>query len=658
MVNRLPALAVAVGGFFLYLLTSYPFPDWLDSPELITAAFRLGGFHPPGSPLAVMLGHLFCLWPFAPPAAALLYFSAVFAALALYVLTRTVQDLFKALGPADQRPGTVAAVILGCAFMLCGGLWSQAVRTEVYTLALLLFLGTLRELVLLSVEVEKKPDRVIRAAALCGMGLCVHPLMALAVTPAVLMLAAWRPTRNLFLAPGQLLRSAIAFLLGLAPLLLIPLMVRAPVDLRWGDPTTLAGWFETILGLTFSHSFTEVQAEGTGLMTLIVILSGVGVGLSVLAALGLYPLLRKKLTLALILICTSAICVLSLALQKSVRLDNPDVFGYALPAAAALFFLAAGGLAVSARMLSRLRSRLSWIAVVLAVLALAATVLSQENKHLNRSGCTAGRRLAERALTLLPEKSVAIVADFNLAFMLEYLIHVEGIRADVGIFYLRDLDNPALRAALARAEPELEARLPGVDRLDRDSLGRLGELRPVAIDGGPHLKTSLLFMPVLKGLFWLDGPEKSPREEKLVCDALSFYSDIRPVCAAGVGDPRTADVATWHAYWQSLGAKELGLNDLSRILVAVAKGFSPLDRTVTDAQRRLGIPPTTVACPVSPKPAAPPLALPRPPVLPAVFLLLGLLAWGVPLIPRGRAWFHPLVSLAGLLCLELVLWLG
>ena len=72
MVSRLPALIVAALGFALYASTSYPFPDWLDSPELISAAFRLGVFHPPGSPLAVILGHLFSLWPCASPATSLL----------------------------------------------------------------------------------------------------------------------------------------------------------------------------------------------------------------------------------------------------------------------------------------------------------------------------------------------------------------------------------------------------------------------------------------------------------------------------------------------------------------------------------------------------------------------------------------------------------
>jgi hypothetical protein len=636
MVNRLPALAVAVGGFILYLFTAYPFPDWLDSPELITTAFRLGVFHPPGSPLAVLLGHLFCLWPFSPPATALLYFSALFAAAALYILVRTAQDLFKALGPNDQRPGTVAAVILGFAFMLCGGLCSQAVRTEVYTLALFLLLCTLRELLLLSVEDEKKPGRVLRAAALTGMGLCVHPLMALSIAPAILVLCAWSPTRNLFLAPPQLLRSAIAFLLGLAPLLLIPLMVKTPLDLRWGDPTTLVGWLKTILGLTFSHSFTQAQDPGSSATTLVAIVLGLGFGLSALAALAAYPLIRKRPVPALLLVLTTSASALTLALQKSVRLDNPDVTGYALPAMAALFLLAAGGLAVATRMLAGLRPKLAWIGAAVAVLSLAGTAVPTD-----RSGCHAGRHLATHTLRSLPDGAVALVADFNLVFALEYLILVEGLRPDVDVIYLRDLDNTRMRQEM---DSKLEALLPTAGSVNRDSIQKIADVRPAAFDLGPHLDDSVLPLLHPHGLLWSTAlSEPTP-------------AVAAPMCKNGSADLRSADVVAWHFYWQARAAEKLGMHDLCIARLNRARCVSPLDKTSDEMALRLGVKSPDCAS-AGPADAGRPPA-PRPPVLPAVLLLLGLLAWAVPLVLRGQAWFYPVISLTGFLCLELVLWLA
>ena len=169
MRDRLPALIVAALGFALYSCTSYPFPDWLDSPEFITAAFRLGGFHPPGSPLAVIAGNLFSLWPFSPPSVSLLWFSAVFAAGALYVLARCVQDLWRFLGPERPVVGKIVAFAATSAFALSPGLWSQAVRTEVYTLAFFLFSLALREFlaVVLSGDFENLERRGVRVSRFC-----------------------------------------------------------------------------------------------------------------------------------------------------------------------------------------------------------------------------------------------------------------------------------------------------------------------------------------------------------------------------------------------------------------------------------------------------------------------------------------------------------
>ena len=613
MVSRLPALAVAVSGFILYLLTAYPFPDWLDSPELITAAFRLGAFHPPGAPLAVLAGHLFSLWPFAPPATSLLYFSAVFAALALYVLTRIVQDLFKALGPDDQRPGSVTAVVLGAAFMLCSGLWSQAVRTEVYTLALFLFLGSLREILLAGFHDEDRPDRIWRAAALCGLGLCVHPLMALSIVPAVVLLA----VRGRL--GGQLIRSAIALALGAAPLLFIPLMAQTPGDLRFGDPTTLTGFFKYILGLTFSHSFTEAQTGDSGFTALAVVMVGLGPGLSILAALGLYPLIRKKPWLALLLILTAVASMLALALQRSVRFDNPDVSGYVLPAMAAVLLVAAVGLAVAARMLSGLRKELPWIAAALAAGSLVATVVPLDLREADRSGCHAGAHLAAGNLEKLPDNTLVLAADFNLVFALEYLIQVEGRRPDVEVRHLRDLDRP---------------------RLDRDFILHHSSLRPVAVDLGPHLDQTVLELLHPQDLFWTTTGSSSP-------------AAVAPVCANGSADLRSADVVAWHFYWQALAAEKLDKPDLSRARLNRARCASPYDQSIAKMARRLDA--QQEACSrEAPGPYGSPPAR-RPPLLPAVLLLLGLVAWVAPLLFWRRAWLCPAVSLAGLIGMLVVL---
>ena len=141
----------------------------------------------------------------------------------------------------------------------------------------------------------------------------------------------------------------------------------------------------------------------------------------------------------------------------------------------------------------------------------------------------------------------------------------------------------------------------------------------------------------------------------MICAARPFYSD--PVCDNGTKDPRTADVVTWHAYWQSRVAEELGLLDLSRALIAVAQRSSPLDKTVGEARQRLG-PPPEVECATPPQQPAPTFQPPRPAVFPALLLLLGLLAWALPLWMPGHTCRRWLISLAGLIGTGLVVWLS
>jgi hypothetical protein len=663
MRDRLLAILIAAFGFVLYVLTSYPFPDWLDSPELMTAAFRLGVFHPPGSPLAVILGHLFSLWPCASPATSLLYFSALFAAGCLYVLARSVQDLWRGLGPKQPVLEKVVTIGATSAFALSPGLWSQAVRTEVYTLALLLFLIALREL--LAMALHNHPDRpdldqkrIRRAAAACGMGLAVHPLMALPVVLGFLPLALSRARRRSCFAPRNLMRTTTCFALGAAPLLLLPFMVHTNIDLRWGDPSTVVGWFQMILGTTFSHSFLPpaTPAAGVGLQTLAVFVNSLGLPLALLALLGLYPLLRTNRRLGFCLILIAGASALTLLLQRSVRLDNPDVTGYALPGAAVLFLVAAGGLAVAARLLAKTYHRGSSV-VALATLGLAVATLLPDPAAHDRSGCTGSRHLATGTLKRMPANTLILTADFNLVFMFDYLTQVEGIRPDIRVIYLRDLNNDALRAALAREDATLNARLPRAGDLDRSSLLKLAAYRPVALDLGPHLQVRSLAPLRPKGLLWLVTPGDLPDEKVLLDEQRIFYANLAPpVCKNGGEDPRTAEVVTWHAYWQAVGAYELGLPTLANQMLAVAWCAGPEDRTIATLAERPGLS-RPLRCPQSRAVRMSFAEGSRPSAARAVTILLGLLAWLTGLLGLERKNKHSWLglSLAGVLAMAILL---
>ncbi len=649
---RLAALAAAAVCAAVQLAFAYPAPDWLDSPELISAAVRLGTFHPPGAPLAVLGGHVFVLWPFAPPARGLLLFSAVWAALSVYLATRLVQDIWRELGPKTEKPALVAAPALGLAFGLGPGMMSQAVRCEVYTLGLLLCLACLRELVALASRTEQDPGRtggrIDRAFALTGMGLAVHPLMALVPVPAMLVLGFMPRQRGLWWRPVLLARRIAFGLLGAAPLFLLPLMVRDFTDLRWGDPTGPAGWLGYVLGATFSPSFSpSADAVSAGGLHLLAVLgTGLGLPLLVLAAPGAYFALRGRPLVGSILLLLIAADASTLVLQRSFRLDNPDVTGYALPALAALVLFAAAGLASFARVLESVRPRLAWLgAAACALLALWAAIF-QAPAH-DRSGCASGRALALQTLERLPRRTVVLAADFNLMFMLDYLVRVEGVRQDVTVIYLRDLENPALRSALAAGRPDLEARLPRAGLLTADELVPLRAHAPLALDPGPHLDPIGLAPFAPAGLLWLLDPPAAPPDIEAARLQDRMFASHPPVCRdTGAPDPRFAGVVAWHGYWQGVFARRAGMPELAARMTSIARCASPSDRTIAAAAEDLPAP-HPQACDRE-QPRAPPQILgARPGTGRALALLLGLLVWaGSLLLDFRRLWLPG--ALAGL----------
>ena len=59
------ALLATLPPFVLYLATLSGHSYWLDSGEFVAAALTLGVAHPPGHPLAALMGNLFSWLPIA-----------------------------------------------------------------------------------------------------------------------------------------------------------------------------------------------------------------------------------------------------------------------------------------------------------------------------------------------------------------------------------------------------------------------------------------------------------------------------------------------------------------------------------------------------------------------------------------------------------------
>ena len=174
------AALVFVVALAVYLATLAPTVTFVDAGELIIAARYLGVAHPPGTPLYLLLAHLFTLLPVGNVAWRVNFASALFAALAsamtallLTELLRTADDasaaglpdggrarprIRKRAGrrpPArqtfDEAPGRAArllsafvpAAVAGLLLAFSQTFWSFATVAEVYTLNTLLVAAVL-----------------------------------------------------------------------------------------------------------------------------------------------------------------------------------------------------------------------------------------------------------------------------------------------------------------------------------------------------------------------------------------------------------------------------------------------------------------------------------------------------------------------------------
>src|SRR5215216_5148079 len=242
------AVAIFVGILYIGTLAPtvlpYGAPDTLDSPMLQTEVTVLGVGHPTGYPTYMMLTHLFTYPPIGDPAYRVNLASAVYGVAAVF-----------AVYLAGLRLGgrAVAAAAGALAFGLSGAFWSQAVIAEVYTLEALLV-----ALVILFVLLwrDRRDGRyLLLCAFLVGLSLTHH------LTSVLLVPAAWAfvflTDRRVFSRTGLMLKSLGLFLLGLLPLLYLPVRALMHAPLNEADPSTLWRFLLLVTGGSFLAESAE-----------------------------------------------------------------------------------------------------------------------------------------------------------------------------------------------------------------------------------------------------------------------------------------------------------------------------------------------------------------------------------------------------------------
>jgi Protein of unknown function (DUF2723) len=242
------AVATLVGILYFGTLAPtvlpYGVPDTLDSPMLQTEVTVLGVGHPTGYPTYMMLTHLFTYLPFGDPAYRVNLASAVFGVAAVLVV------YLAGLRLARQA---AAAAVGALAFGLSGAFWSQAVIAEVYTLEALLV--ALLIFVLLVWRDRRDGRYLLLSAFLVGFSL-THHLTSVLLVPAALTFVLLTD-RRLFSRTGLVVKCLGMFLLGLLPLLYLPVRALMHAPLNEADPSTPWRFLLLVTGGSFLAESSE-----------------------------------------------------------------------------------------------------------------------------------------------------------------------------------------------------------------------------------------------------------------------------------------------------------------------------------------------------------------------------------------------------------------
>ncbi|HKW39839.1 MAG TPA: DUF2723 domain-containing protein [Gemmatimonadales bacterium] len=233
------AALVGLGVLLLYVVTLAPTTQFWDASEYITAAHTLGIPHPPGSPLFVLLGHVWGLLPLgADYAWRINLFAAATSAAAAAFWFLIAERLLRAIPLVGwvRRLTAIAGTIVGAtAFTV----WNQSVVNEkVYTVSML----SIALVLWLALRWGDQPAEsrrdyhLVLIVYLLALTATNH-LMGVLAAPAVLVYVLATDPRALT-RPRLLVAAGLLVAVGMSVNLFMPIRAHFDPYLNQGEPTT------------------------------------------------------------------------------------------------------------------------------------------------------------------------------------------------------------------------------------------------------------------------------------------------------------------------------------------------------------------------------------------------------------------------------------
>ncbi len=420
-------VGLAISGFtlLLYLSTLAPTVLYYERPDLIDAAmfqaqaYVLGITHPTGYPTYLLLSHLFTYLPFGDVAYRVNLVSAVFGAVAVFLV------FLVGLRLSGRIP---AAVVGALAFGVGETFWSQAVIAEVYTLNAA-FISLIFLLLLLWRDTRK--DRYLLAVAFfIGLSLTHHATSGILLPASALFVFAV-DRRKLF-EWRLVLKGAGLFVLGLVPYLYLPVRASMEPPMREADPTSLAKFLDFLSGKGFAiligtYGPDEIPSRVASFWAYL--LEEFHVGLLLLAAIGAAVMLLKDRAGALLL-GVPFFGWLAYAIEYEVF----DFFLYFIPSYLVLALSMSVGVSALLVGVERLAAvypplprTVALVLFIAPLLYLAASDIEEDYALVDRSRDTQGRRIID----VVAEKTATNATVLHHRSPLWYMVLVEGRRRDL-----------------------------------------------------------------------------------------------------------------------------------------------------------------------------------------------------------------------------------
>ena len=529
----------------LSVLTSSPEPYWLDSPEFTAAAQSLGIPHPPGHPLYVMLVKPLTLLPLGSISFRVSLASALFGALASWLLFKLLYRLIDTV--SDELPRWViglVALTISLFASVTPGWWFQNVRAEVYSLQILIVLGALYPLTMFALNPRISSDRLLFLVAfLFGLGLANHHYIMLVSAPAAIpLLVAQVKHRGTFGVWKLLLRMCTWTIWGLMPYLFLPLRSMSGAPVALGGVHSIRDFFWVVSAKVYQKSMLRQHLDSLderAINAIFSMMGELGPVVLVISLAGMYVLFRRQQTRMIGLIF-SLLITITILLRAVMGFDvfNPDYFGYMLPTVVGFVV----GLAVfSGALLDFLLSRARYSNVLAYVIIICLIILPvakarEARDKADLSDFRSTRLFLDLNFTGVSPGALVLTTYYKLFFVLWSARYIDGSRPDITVVNPMFFTYPGYLNSALDAHPDLlplarEMVVHG--HLIESSVSEIAWKRPLRIEPDLTLETDVVRYMIP------DGPV--------------YKTAAEPMARADVSAAAPGHFKKWHAFYHLLG---------------------------------------------------------------------------------------------------------